>query len=466
MQSRVHETWREPARDIPIVGAYDVIVAGGGPAGCAAAVTSAREGARTLLVEQQGFLGGAATAGLICRFMSTNGRDFQGVWHDFVRAVRLLDGLRVATEDTLHGAFDPEAIKFAWDDLLNDAGAEVLHHGLVAGCMLRETTVEGVLVETRAGRIAFRAARAIDCTGDGHVAAQAGAEFDVGVDGKPWAMACTLAGRLANLKYPEGMDKRKFRRQIQQAARKAADEGRYTASSIVHGRVSRKAQTWPMRALPHGELTLGGMRTLRVDPLDPFAITRAEREARKELLQQADFYRSCVPGSEDCYLVQTADQIGVRSSRRIRGIETLTEADVLTFRKRNDGIARGSWSVDVWSAEDYSSPTIDKESPEGRAWQDRVAAGDYYDIPYGALVPRKVTNLLAAGRCLSAEHRAQASARIQQTCMATGEAAGLAAALSLREKTPPAALPASVIAEELRRIRSKIVPVFEGLTAV
>ena len=460
-------TYPEPARDVPVIAEYDVVVAGGGPAGCAAAVGAAREGARTLLAEREGFLGGAATLGLICRFMSPNGRDYQGVWHDFVRALRDLGGVRVATEDNCHGAFDPEMIKYAWDELLTRAGAEQLLHCHVAGAMKEGDAVTGIVVEVKSGRRAIRAGRVIDCTGDGLVAAMAGLAFDLGDAQHPWAMACTAAGRLVQMRMPEGMSPQELRRRIRESSAEALARGDYSASSIVHGRVPRKAGTWYQRELPnHGGLTIGGMRILKVNPLDPFDLTRAEREARAELLQQAQFYRRHVPGCETCLLVQTAGHIGVRSSRRIRGIDTMTAGDVIGLRKSENSIARGAWHVDVWPATDYTRPTIDRDRPDLAAMEERLKGGDYYDIRYGCVVAEGVENLLMAGRCLSAEHEAQASLRIQQTCMATGEAAGLAAALSLEQGAPPHRLDPQDVAAALKARREQIEPAFPNLSAV
>ncbi len=178
-------------------------------------------------------------------------------------------------------------------------------------------------------------------------------------------------------------------------------------------------------------------RLLKIDPLDPWDLTRAEQEGRQQARQAAEAIRRLVPGYADTYLLDTANQVGIRSSRRVRGLAQSTDDDVLNFRKYPDGIARSSWDIDVWPADSYTKPAVDRVSDAYRARHEKMLAGDYFDIRYGCLLPQGAQNLLVAGRCLSASHLAESSLRIQQTCLATGEAAGLAAAWAIRRKVAP-----------------------------
>ncbi len=203
-------------------------------------------------------------------------------------------------------------------------------------------------------------------------------------------------------------------------------------------------------------------RVLKVDPLDPFEFTRAEREGREQARQAADFLCRYVPGLERAYLLDTAAQIGLRSSRRLHGLATVTADDALTFGKYADSIARSSWSIDIWPADSYSAPAVDRTSDEYRRRRAKLDAGEYFDIRYGCIVAADVDNLLMAGRCISAEHVAESSLRIQQTCMSTGEAAGVAAALSLRENTTPRELDADVVIRTLEADRD-VEPAFDVL---
>jgi hypothetical protein len=211
------------------------------------------------------------------------------------------------------------------------------------------------------------------------------------------------------------------------------------------------------------ELRPNTSRVLQVNPLDPWDITRAEREGREQAWQVAEFYRKYVPGCERSYLLDTAAHIGVRSSRRACGLATLTDQDVIEFHKYRDSIARGSWHIDLWPANSYTKDPTPVEDPQYRKRITRMKAGDYYDIRYGCIVARGVENLLVAGRCISAEHVAQASARLQQTCMSTGQAAGTAAALSLRLGTLLQDLDPSLVVNQLRTDRASVAPAFDLL---
>ncbi|HET6427508.1 MAG TPA: FAD-dependent oxidoreductase, partial [Phycisphaerae bacterium] len=206
-------------------------------------------------------------------------------------------------------------------------------------------------------------------------------------------------------------------------------------------------------------------RVLKVDPLDPFEFTRAEREGREQARQAAGFLRRHVPGFGSAYLLDTSNQIGLRSSRRIRGLAAVTADDARRFRKYADGIARSSWNIDIWPADSYTAPAVDRGSEEYKNRHAKLIVGEHFDIRYGCLVAEGVDNLLVAGRCISAEHVAQSSLRIQQTCMATGQAAGAAAALSLDKRVTPGGLDPMLVVAQLDRDRD-IEPAFEELKGI
>ena len=427
----------EPEKTVPVLGEWEVVVCGGGPSGCAAAIAAARGGARTLLVEKEGHLGGAPVTQLVIPVLSTNGVDFQGVWHEWAGALKKLGGIteiRCGPRFTTRwytGSVDPEMVKFAWDELLSQAGVELLHHALVAGAIVEDGTVRGVLVETRAGRRALLAERVVDCTGDAAVCAAAGVPYECGAHGKPWAMGVGKMWRCGGVPVPPGA----------LAGQIGGGFGRTVANRMTE-RISM-------------------LRVLRIDPLDPWDLTRAEREARSRIWQQVQEKRK-QPGFEGVYLLDTASNPGVRSSRRVKGLATAMADDAWNFRKYSDGIARSSWEIDIHSPEDMSkSVAYDDESYRPRI--ERAEAGDYFDIRCGCLVPEGVDNLLVAGRCISAEHEAQSSLRIQQTCMATGQAAGTAAAISLRQDATPRELDAMQVLAQLETDRAAVAPAFEIL---
>lgn len=462
-------TVTEPARSLPLLGSYDVVVCGGGPAGCAAAVGAARHGARTLLIEKDGYLGGATVSQLVCVILSTNGVDFQGIWHAYARGLRQRRGLRELAGSgaggLIHGSVDPEQVKFVWDDLLARAGVGLLHHAYGCTCIVENGTATGVVAETRAGRRAINARRVIDCTGDGIVAAQSGVAWDQGDGEHTYAMALTKVLRLGGLAGELAVPDDETIERVAAGLKTAVEHGEFDAPVITEqhrllGYVRGRHWLLPER---RRELLSVISRVLKVDPLDPFEFTRAEREGREQARQAADFYCRFVPGFENAYLLDTSAQIGLRSSRRLRGLATVTAQDAREFRKYADSIARSSWDIDVWPADSYTAPAVDRTSDEAKARRERLAAGEYFDIRYGCIVAAGLENLFMAGRCLSAEHIAESSLRIQQTCMATGEAAGVAAALSLQAGLTPRQLEAGVVVAQLARDR-EVEPAYPKLS--
>ncbi len=460
-------TINEPAREVPVLGDYDVVVCGGGPAGCAAAIGAARHGARTLLVEKDGFLGGATVSQLVCVLLSTNGVDFQGVWHEYIRELMKRDGVRGldgGPPGNFRGSVDPEQVKYVWDELVTRAGAQMLLHVHAARVLEEDGKAAGIFCETRAGRRVIRARRVIDTTGDGYVAGESGVGFDQGDGAHKYAMALTMVMRMANVTKPANWPDPAVMEKLERDLRDATERGELihpvlTESPRILGYI--RGWLWELPT-PRREILSVISRVLQVDPLDPWQFTAAEREGREQVRQAAHFYKTYVPGFEQSYLLDTGAQIGLRSSRRLHGSATATETDALDFLKYDDGIARSSWNIDIWPADSYTAPAVDHTSDEAKKRRAQLDTGEHFDIRYGCLVAAGIDNLLMAGRCLSAEHVAESSLRIQQTCMATGEAAGVAAALSLDANVAPRALDTAKLVASLAKDRD-VEPAFECL---
>lgn len=449
-------------REVPVHREYDVLVCGGGPSGCAAAMASAREGMQTLLVEKNGYLGGATVAQFVMPVLSMNGVDFPGIWHEWARELDRLGGmgeLRQRRNRLVDGSVDPELVKYAWENLLSEAGVDVLYHAHFCDVMKDAAILGGIVVSTMGGLLAIPAKRVIDCTGDAHLCAQAGVPWEQGDGKSPSAMALTKPFRLGNAKMPENFPTEEHLKKIDDDYAHAMNQREFTDPIITQGRIILYLKAWTRPLANRPEMLVGGpSRILNVNPLDPWELSRAEHTARQQIQQVKDYYLKYCPGCENAYFLDSSSQIGIRSTRRIQGVERVTKAEAFGFQKSPAAIARSSWHIDIWPADSYTTQA--DQSPEG--WMERVKAGDWFDIPYGCIVPSGVDNLLVGGRCISADHFAQSSLRIQQTCMATGDAAGVAAAMSVRAGVSPRELDGRMVAEYVWQRRDDVRP-FSGL---
>jgi len=407
LESENTSTYHEPAKEIPILAEYDVVVCGGGPSGCAAAIAAARRGAKTLLIEKDGYLGGATVSQLVVVILSTNGVDFQGIWHEYAHNLKERNAIRGLTKtDGLHqqirGSVDPEMVKYVWDDLCTESGVELLHHVYGTTAIVEADTAKGVIVETKAGRQAILAKRVIDATGDGIVAAQSGVGWDQGDGEHAYAMALTKVFRMANVNKPEPWPNDDSMRKLESELTTAIERGEYDTPVITEKRrILGYIRGW-LWALPNKRPEIMSVisRVLEVNPIDSFDLTRAEREGREQAHQAADFYCCYVPGFENAYLLDTSNHIGIRSSRRLHGIATVIFDDAWNLRKYPDSIARSSWDIDVWPADSYSKPAVPRGENDYQERMAKIAAGDYFDIRYGCIVAEGVDNLLTNCRAL------------------------------------------------------------------
>jgi hypothetical protein len=354
--------------------------------------------------------------------------DFQGIWHEFMLALQEKGGVSELTSHPLfpyliHGNINPETTEHVWDQLVLRAGVEVLHHVLVTDVIMQDDKLSGVIIDSKAGRHAVFAQVTIDCTGDGMVAFHAGVPFEQGDGVNPYAIACTKVFRMGGVQDHREVLGEQDQKALRDLCAKREVDFAPQFSKLLG------------RRLPGtNSVMVASSRVLRTDPLDPVQLTKAEQLGRRQAWETAAFIQENVPGRAGSYLIDSSNHMGVRSSRRIRGRAVLKTEDVFFFKKHAQGIARGSWDIDVWPADSYSKAPVPRETAEYKARIEKMSAGEYYDIPFGCLVPIGVENLLVAGRCISAEYHAQASARIQQTCMSTGQAAGTAAALCVESR--------------------------------
>jgi len=434
------ESITEPARKIPVIKRVDVVVIGGGPAGFGAVVAAARNGANTLLVERYAFPGGMLTAGLVRWFpidklipLEAYGetKPLQG---GIVRELieRLMDaGGTINPDNAYHCELgfdayfptDPEITKIVMLDMITEAKAEILLHAFFTDVVKEENQVRGAIIESKSGRQAILADMVIDASGDGDVAAAAGAEYDK----HPEPLMMSLVAFMANvnieraIKYARPEGREEFDQLVEEASMKG--ELDIAAKSVLRDRPLERLA--PALILDPGKLPAnwrrrgeagGWAESVAGDCTNVQDLTNAEVRARKALLPIMNFYRKYVPGYENAYLAYSGTQIGIRESRRVIGGYWLTaEKDIRKGRKHSDVIAKSR----AGSAYDLSLYTPDN--------------APVFDIPYRCIVPKVIDGLLVAGRCISIDHEAATllSPRDVSTCMVLGQAAGTAAALAV-----------------------------------
>jgi ribulose 1,5-bisphosphate synthetase/thiazole synthase len=448
-----------PARTAVVIAEPDILVVGGGPAGLGAALGAAGVGAEVVLAERYGFLGGNATAALVMPLMSCftqRGRpihvDLAGLMpqdHGLGEAVvagafrqllkRLVDAGGAISPSEQTGfvvPFDPEVFKLVALDLLDEAGVKFLLHAFAAD-VIGGDPLRGVVFETKSGPVVVKARAVVDCTGDGDVAARAGAAFEVGRDHDELVQPMTLMFRMVEFE----------RRAFAAYAKAHPDQWRgvhglwdLIAKATRAGELDLPREDMLFFGTPREhEVSVNSTRVTGVLGTDVWDLTYAEWQSRRQMRQIAAFLRRYVPGFEHAYVVQSGVNIGVRETRRIIGEYQLTAADVLEARKFDDVIARGAYPIDI------HSPT-----GSGTILQ-RLPAGEAYDIPLRCLLPQGVDGLVVAGRCISGTHEAHSSYRVMPIAMATGQAAGVCAALAACTGRAPRDLPAAQVQQELRR---------------
>jgi ribulose 1,5-bisphosphate synthetase/thiazole synthase len=428
----------EPARNTPVALEADVVVVGGGPAGIAA-IAAARAGARTLLVERYGFLGGAGTAAGVTNFCGLyavrDGQPFRVVrgiaseiTSELVRIGAAVDPQSAMGGRTFVAPYDVSAFKCVADNSVLLAGAALRFHTLVAGVVVEDGRIRGLLTESKSGRQAIMGKVFVDASGDADVAAFAGAPFEVG-DASGALQSPTMMFRLA------GVDNEAAEREgvprLRDLMAEAEKRGAYRFP-----RLSAIVRPQPFSGEWRANMTRITRPAGTVDGADADDLTFAEVEGRRQVEMYARFLREWVPGFEKSRVIEIAPHVGIRETRRIVGRYILTEDDVLGQADFADAIGCNPWPVE--------RHTGDKEI-EWR-W---IPGRGYHQIPYRCLLPLGVDNLLVAGRCVSATSIAQSSVRVSGPCLAMGQAAGLAVALCVKMGALPADLDAVLLQRRL-----------------
>ena len=418
-------------------GAYDVLVIGGGNAGCAAALAAARHGARTLLIERYGFLGGTATAAMVgpwMTFHSGTQRIVGGIAQEIVERLMRRGASPGHIADSSDYVptitpFDPEIHKALLFEMMLEARVELLLHSWFLGTHVEGDRVVGASVATVGGGRSYRARVIIDATADAHVAASAGVPTQQG-DAQGRVQPASLMFRLSHVDLAKTATYVRMHADQMRTSLKAHERTAHTLTAVAglyelwsqaqqDGLVDVPRELVSFFISPYpDEVTVNMTRVTSVDPLDPVDLTRAEVEARMQVMQLLQFFRERVPGFENARVAATGTQVGIRESRRIEGRYTLTADDVLHARQFPDAVARSAYPIDIHNPSGSGTTTH------------RPPPGSSYEIPYRCMVPINREQLLVAGRCISTTHEALASTRLTPTVMTLGQAAGTAAAIA------------------------------------
>lgn len=447
MQRPVPDAVHEPSRRTPVYGEYDVVVLGGGPAGIAAAASAGRNGARVLLVERYGFLGGMGTAAGVTNFCGLHANVFgeirrvvHGVVDDLLARMHALGGLNephLVMGRTQAQAYDVSAFKCAADALLLDRHVELLFHALAVGAQRAASgEVDVLLVETKSGRFAVRGRVFVDCSGDADIAHWTGVPTEKG-DASGAMLYPTMMFRVGNVDAARAGEAWSTVGSRMDAA-EATGEFRFPRRGAIL-RPQKHPYEWRVNVTQ-----LRNRDGSATDGTDARSLSAGEIEGRRQIVEYLRFLRTCVPGFEEAYALDIAAQLGIRETRRLVGEAMLTRQDVLRCADFPDSIGVNGWPLEKHVAGDveWTWPAI----PESRG---------YNQLPYRMLLPRADTargadNLLVAGRCASMTHEAQSAARVSGACFVMGQAAGTAASLSLRRRCSLRALPIELLQARLR----------------
>ncbi|MEM0219883.1 MAG: FAD-dependent oxidoreductase [Thermoproteota archaeon] len=433
-------------------GTFDVVVAGGGTAGAVATIAAARNGVKTLVVEQFGFLGGSATAALVIPMMPNHIKGeplVRGINQEIQK--RLLDlGYAAIDRGGNEGWFNPEALKFVLEDMVLEAGGKILYYTFVEDVIMKDNEVKGVVIVNKSGRQAVFSKIVIDATGDGDIAALAGVPFESGrrEDGKSQPMSLRfMVGNVDFNKLSKFLlenDKKSYVDlpliefamvpgngwPLEKYFKEGVEEGILEESDIVY------FQAFSVPGMPgviafNCPRIIGDYKGSNADHL-----TEAVIQGRKRISRLFKFLKSKIPGFENSYIALVAPMVGVRESRRIVGEYVLTAQDYFDAKKFEDAISRNRYPIDI-------------HLPTDRLPYERtLGLEEYHEVPYRSIVPTKIENLIVACRALSASFEAHGAIRIQPNMRAIGQAAGVAAALCIKKGVKPRQLDG----RELRKV--------------
>ncbi len=385
---------------------YDLLVVGGGFSGVAAAISAARAGKKVLLAEQSGALGGAMNNCLVYPFMNYWTVDEQGnkkvlsggLFTEMMQTLKEYGGKITDTR------YNPDIFKVVLDNMLENSGAEVLFHAKLFDAVKQGTKIKSLKFAVKSGVEEISADFFVDATGDGDLAYFSGCQMQLGREEDNLCQPMTTCFRMAGVDVETY---RQIRPQVQALYKEYKKQGKIQ---------NPREDVLTFIGLSDNVLHFNTTRVVKLNPTDPYDVSRAEMTARKQIIELVNFLKEHFECFKNAIIVSVASDIGVRESRMLKGMHILTAEEIMACTKFDDTIALGNYDIDI-------------HNPEGEGTSHYYfPAGKYYGIPYSSLVPKEIDNLLVCGRCISATHEAQASIRIMPICATTGEAAGTAAA--------------------------------------
>ena len=407
-------TYHENAKELPIAGEYDVIVAGSGPAGTAAAVMAGRMGAKVLIIEWNNAIGGISTSGMMSHW---TGSVTSPLYTEILQ--RSADMNEGEQKGKIQQFINPENLKTVYLNMLKDANVDVLLYTFVCGVVMEGDQLTGVITESKSGRRVFRSKVVIDGTGDGDVAAFAGVEYHKGRESDGKMQPTTLMFKVA------GVD-------MSRAVLLGSFESTYQTEKGELQALAKEHIPYPAGHLLAYKSTLPGIVTCNmtnctdIDGTKAEDLTRAEIVCRSQMPAIVKYLREFVPGFENCYIISAGSMMGVRETRHFKGVYTLNENDILTAKVFDDWVVRGAhFNFDVHN--------ITGSGLDATGVQKHWTQPKGYTIPYGCLVPEKINGLLLSGRNISGTHIAHSNYRVMPICVGIGAAAGVAAATAIKK---------------------------------
>ena len=400
-------------KSIPVIGKYDLVVLGGGPAGVCTAIEAARNGVKTLLVESTGMLGGMATISLVGPFMTNYDRDgnrpvVKGIFREIVERLEARSGAYLPENidaPSIHTSFisryhrhvtpiNSFLLQILLDEMVTEAGANVLLYTQFTDCICKDGKINTVILDAREGLLAVEADLFVDATGNADVAAAAGVPFWKGEEETGIPQPCTLMFEVCNVKDE--------------------DYNAFAARPEYPVKVYRTPT--------HGIYKVNHYRVFNTDATNSASMTKAHMQARKQVLDAYNVLYDKTPGFENAQLTQVAPVLGVRESRHIEGKYKLTVEDISVGTKFDDRICVYGYGMDVHPRNENQTGNF------------KIETAEVYYIPYRSMLPVNCSNLIVAGKTISCESQAAGAMRVMPCAMALGQAAGAAAHLALRDR--------------------------------